>query len=500
MKTINQKFENLFIFEMANNHQGDVKHGLKIISEMGKIVKEYKLNAAVKLQYRNLDTFIHPNELNNKDNKHVERFLSTKLKNDEFKILIDAIKAEGMVTVCTPFDESSVDLIVNHEIDIIKIASCSADDWPLITKIVSANKTVIASTGGLQLFEIDNLVSYLTNRLDEVGILHCVGIYPTPNKYQNLRFINKLISRYDNVTIGYSGHEDPDNYDVVKIAAACGARIFERHVGVETDTIKLNKYSMNPSQVRNWIQSHLNAEEILGEENKIMSEPEKESLLSLKRGVFVNKAIPSGEQLKEADVFFAFPISKGQLSSGEFGKVRAKYLTSKEYKLNEGVYEDTTLDPYHRVRKIIHEAKGWINENNIILGDAYDVELSHHYGIENFEKFGCLIVNVLNREYCKKIIVVYPGQSHPEQKHLKKEETFHILNGELTVCLNGVDKVLKKGDVQVIERGVTHSFSSDKGAILEEISTTHHRDDSFYTDPTIAQQDPMQRKTIVGKF
>ena len=91
MKTINQKFENLFIFEMANNHQGDVKHGLKIISEMGKIVKEYKLNAAVKLQYRNLDTFIHPNELNNKDNKHVERFLSTKLKNDEFKILIDAI-------------------------------------------------------------------------------------------------------------------------------------------------------------------------------------------------------------------------------------------------------------------------------------------------------------------------------------------------------------------------------------------------------------------------
>lgn len=496
----NPKFKNLFIFEMANNHQGDVKHGLKIISEMAKIAKEFNLNASVKLQYRDLDTFIHPAELGNKDNKHVERFLSTKLTNDEFKVLVKAIKEHGMLSICTPFDENSVKQIVEHEIDIVKIASCSADDWPLISKIAGANKPVIASTGGLQLFEIDNLVSYLTNRIDEVAILHCVGIYPTPNKFQNLKFINKLINRYHNVTIGYSGHEDPDNYDVIKVAASCGAMIFERHVGVETDTIKLNKYSMNPNQVREWIKSFNVTQEILGEESKVVSDQESESLLSLKRGVFVNKNINKGDLIKDEDVFFAFPISKGQLSSGEFGKVRARFTASKDYSLNESVFEKSNLDPYHRVRKIIHEAKGWISENNIILGDAYDVELSHHYGIENFEKFGCLIVNVLNREYCKKIIVVYPGQHHPEQKHLKKEETFHILSGELVLCLNGVNKVLKKGDVQVIERGVTHSFYSDKGAILEEISTTHHRDDSFYTDPLIAEQDPMQRKTVVGKF
>ena len=28
-------FENLFVFEMANNHQGSVDHGLKIIEKMG---------------------------------------------------------------------------------------------------------------------------------------------------------------------------------------------------------------------------------------------------------------------------------------------------------------------------------------------------------------------------------------------------------------------------------------------------------------------------------
>ena len=53
-------FKDLFIFEMANNHQGDVKHGIKIINAMGDLVRKYKINGAVKLQYRQLDSFIHP--------------------------------------------------------------------------------------------------------------------------------------------------------------------------------------------------------------------------------------------------------------------------------------------------------------------------------------------------------------------------------------------------------------------------------------------------------
>ena len=33
----------LYIFEMANNHQGDLKHAFKIVDEVSKIVKEKKL-------------------------------------------------------------------------------------------------------------------------------------------------------------------------------------------------------------------------------------------------------------------------------------------------------------------------------------------------------------------------------------------------------------------------------------------------------------------------
>ena len=44
----------LYIFEMANNHQGSVEHAKKIIDEFSSLAKRMNINAAVKLQFRQL--------------------------------------------------------------------------------------------------------------------------------------------------------------------------------------------------------------------------------------------------------------------------------------------------------------------------------------------------------------------------------------------------------------------------------------------------------------
>ena len=495
-----KSFNDLFIFELANNHQGDVKHGIKIINAMGEISRKHKLNAADKLQYRQLDNFIHPNFRNDSKANHISRFLSTELKANQFLELVKAIKGNGLTTVCTPFDEESVDLILNHEIDVIKIASCSADDWPLLQKIITTQKPVIASTGGLSIVQIDNLVSFLSNRDKNFAILHCVGIYPSPNDTLNLNFLKKLTRRYPTVPIGYSGHEAPDNTDVIKIAVATGATIFERHVGVATDTIKLNNYSMNPEQADQWVHAAITAKEILGNNQKVITNNEQASLLSLKRGVYAKQRIKKGETITPEKVFFAMPCMEGQLNSGEFGTYRANFISSKDYQPSEAVFEASSIDNYRQIREIIHDAKGMLSEAGIVLSGNANVELSHHYGLEKFRQYGCLIVNLVNREYCKKIIVVFSEQQHPEQYHIKKEETFHVLKGELIATINGIEKILCEGDILTIERGDRHAFRSNAGCIIEEVSTTHFRNDSFYTDPVIAMQDPMSRKTVLDKF
>ena len=43
-----------FIFEMANNHMGDISHGKRIIDEFSQLSKKYNINAGIKLQFRQI--------------------------------------------------------------------------------------------------------------------------------------------------------------------------------------------------------------------------------------------------------------------------------------------------------------------------------------------------------------------------------------------------------------------------------------------------------------
>ena len=53
------KQKKLFIFEIANNHNGSILNGFKLIDSAKKISKSNKVNFAVKLQFRDLRTFIY---------------------------------------------------------------------------------------------------------------------------------------------------------------------------------------------------------------------------------------------------------------------------------------------------------------------------------------------------------------------------------------------------------------------------------------------------------
>jgi len=115
--------------------------------------------------------------------------------------------------------------------------------------------------------------------------------------------------------------------------------------------------------------------------------------------------------------------------------------------------------------------------------------------MEHFKEFGLVMITVVNREYCKKLIVMLPGQTHPEQYHKQKEETFVILHGSMTLWLDGEQREANRGDVITVQRGVRHKFYSREGVVFEEISSTHYTNDSIYTDPAITANP--RRKTML---
>lgn len=490
-------FQRLFIFEMANNHMGSVDHGLRIIREMHEVCKGFDFKFGFKLQYRDLDTFIHPQFKDRNDIKYVKRFRETRLSEQEMMMLKDEMQRLGFISICTPFDEISVDRIEKHGFDIIKIASCSLTDWPLLERISKTKMPVIASTAGSSLEEIDRVASFLEHRQFNFALMHCVAEYPTEMKNIQLNQIDLLRSRYPQINIGYSTHEAPENLDTIKMAIAKGVSIFEKHVGVPTADYALNNYSASPSQIQGWLQSARDAFVVCGDtdgKRPIFPDAELASLHSLRRGVFAKRPLSAGEKVSLEDVSLAIPLTDNQITANDISKYTEFYLLEDIEADKPLLFSNVKkIDKREKVYEIVNRVKALLDKNNIVTPGKAEFEISHHYGIERFDEVGITMITIVNREYCKKLIIVLPGQKHPEQFHKQKEETFYILAGEVLISLDGVEKEYHKGDAIVVETGVRHSFTSKTGGVIEEISTTHFKDDSYYTDPEISKN--KNRKT-----
>jgi len=313
-------FDNLFVLEMANNHWGNVERGMKIIADYGKVVRYNNVRAALKFQFRDVDSFIHKDFRNRTDIRYIKKTLDTQLTWADYQKMVTAVRNASMISMATPFDETSVEKCVELGIQIIKIASSDIKDWFLIEKIASTKKPVIISTGGSSLRDLDDIVSFFAKRNIPLAINHCVSIYPSEDYELELNQIDFLKARYPDNVIGYSTHEYRDWHDSTLIAYAKGARTFERHVDIEADGIPVSPYCSLPEQVDTWFKAFAKAEEMCGaagNAKRVPPEKEVNYLDALVRGVYAKRDLPAGHILTDDSVYLAVPLQKGQISCRE---------------------------------------------------------------------------------------------------------------------------------------------------------------------------------------
>lgn len=341
-----QIFEDLFVLEMANNHWGNVKRGLKIISDYAKIARFNNVRTAIKLQLRDVENFIHKDYLHRKDVRYIKKTLDTKISNEDIFALVEAIKKNGCIPTATPFDEKSVDLCVELGLPIIKIASSDINDWFLIEKIAKTRKPVVASTGGSSLKNIDDLVIFFEHRNIPLAINHCVSIYPSEDSELELNQIDFLKRRYPNHIIGFSTHECRNWTASVTIAYAKGARMFERHIDINTDNIPVSPYCSLPDQIDIWFKAYQKAKEMCGGSSGTKRTPpakEIKYLDSLARGVYAKIDLQKGHTFSGNDVYLAIPMLKGQISCREF---MAGEVLIKDCAKDQPIFIDYIDSPY----------------------------------------------------------------------------------------------------------------------------------------------------------
>ena len=492
----------LVILEMANNHMGDISHGIRILNEFKEVTSAYedRYDFSFKLQLRDA-SFIHPDYRNRMDISQIKRFTETKPSQTEFQTLKDEIEKLGFISMCTPFDEPSVKVMLDMNFNVFKVASCSFADWPLMEEVARVNKPIIISTAGARCSDMDNVVSFFANRNANFAILHCVSAYPTKNCNLELNQIDYIKNNYPGITVGYSAHEHPDNTSAVQMAVAKGAGVFEKHVGVPTDVYSLNGYSCTPEQISKWLRAMDEAYLMCGVQNSRMSftdEGEK-ALKGLYRGAYANKDIRKGEVFTNQDLFCAIPAAEGQIIARQLSKYTSfTAQTDISYKQPIMTQNVEISDKLAKMKQIVSQLKEVLDQAKVPVPHGVKCAAYAHYGMDRFDEVGAVLINLLNREYSKTLLIMFPGQRYPSHHHKQKEETFYVLSGELEVELEGERHHLRKGDLLTIRRGQTHSFSSDTGVILEEIATTYISGDSIYDDSAMLSSH--ERKTVFGLY
>ena len=354
-------FHDLFILEMANNHLGNLERGLRIITEFAQVVRFNNVRATIKLQFRDVDTLIHKDYHERTDLRYIKKTLDTRMSRADLATLVESVREQGCLTSATPFDEASVDLCEELNLDIIKLASSDINDWFLIERIAETRKPVAFSTGGSSLKNIDDLVKFFNNRKIPFAINHCVALYPTEDHELELNQVGFLRQRYPHAMVGLSTHEYHSWDASMLMAYAMGARTFERHIDINTDGITVSPYCSLPHQIDAWLKAFTKAKELCGgsrSERRFIPEREIKYLDALVRGVYARRDLPVGHVLRhetiEHDFYLAIPLQKGQLSCRELlsGEVLTSPIAKDQPFMIDAI--DTSYTKHSALRQTIY--------------------------------------------------------------------------------------------------------------------------------------------------
>lgn len=222
----------IIIAEVGQNHQGDLelaKEYIKVFANSGADV--------VKFQTRDNKYLFSDGAYNapyNSENAFdkVYGLHREKLELDKkwIKTLKDECVKHNVKFMSTPFDEPSLRVLMDNDVDILKVASFDLGNLPFINKIAKTFKPTVMSIGGGKHHQIKSSIDVLRSYLndDQIVILHCVSEYPCNYDVLGLDNIPQLQVSYPSLVIGLSDH-----YNGIlsgPVGYMKGARVFEKHV------------------------------------------------------------------------------------------------------------------------------------------------------------------------------------------------------------------------------------------------------------------------------
>lgn len=229
--------------------------------------------------------------------KFIEKFA---LKENDLLVLNQYAKSVGIDFASTPYSESEADFLTEVcKAPFIKVASMDLNNLQYLEYLSKKTTPIFLSTGMGTMDEIVLAIKVLSkHKFHEIGILHCVSLYPTNDSMLNLRNIKGIRETLPGYVVGFSDHSIGNLASVASVAL--GASIVEKHVTLDATKIGMdNQMAMEMKDFSNLVSQIRKVEKMLGTEMRMVSELEVSKSLEMRRSVVAAVDLKVGDVLTQ---------------------------------------------------------------------------------------------------------------------------------------------------------------------------------------------------------
>jgi N-acetylneuraminate synthase len=299
-RTIGPDHPAFVIAEIGNNHNGSLDHAFRLIdmaADAGADCAKFQMRDMT-VMYRN----VSGDNASREDlgaQYTLDLLARFQLSDDALFKAFDRCAARGLVPLCTPWDEASLQKLDDYGMPGFKVASADFTNDDLLRTVAGLNKPMLCSTGMTSEREVIKGVQLLQETGCPYVLLHCNSTYPTPDKDVNLGYLARLAELSGRV-VGYSGHER--GIAVPIAAVALGARVIEKHFttdrGMEGND---HKVSLLPHEFADMVRSIRQVELAMGTpKERDISQGEMMNREVLAKSLMARMDIPAGTVVTEA--------------------------------------------------------------------------------------------------------------------------------------------------------------------------------------------------------
>ena len=297
------------VAEIGINHNGDLDLAKKTMDA----AKASGADAVKFQNYKTEDflvgkdlTFDYISQGKNVTESQFDMFKRCEVNEDMLSACFEYAAEIGIGIHSTPTNKEGVDALVRLGAPVLKNGSDYLTDLELIRAMGESGLPTVLSTGMSTLAEIDDAVrTFRSTGNENLVLLHCVSMYPTPSDQLNLAKIYALEEAFD-CLVGFSDHSD--GVVAATVAASMGVCWIEKHFTLDRDLPGPDhRFSSDPEEMALLVKSVREAEQVMGASRLIPSEGEEKSREEFRLSCALRVPVKQGQEITSDMIGFLRP-------------------------------------------------------------------------------------------------------------------------------------------------------------------------------------------------